>query len=234
MAMNGQQNTQGATIVLLHGIQGTARTWDEVAKGLNSTHRIVAPNLRGRANAFTPDAAGEYRLEDFASDLNDELAKLDHAPFVVAWSMGVSVVLTLLRINPGLNIRGLVFVSGSACVGEEAVWFHSRTMGALVVEAEERRRRLALSEAATSVAVAASWRHVMQADLRPVLDTVSCPTLVIHGAEDDQCPVAHGRLIADRIPQAEFDEWERTGHNPMAADADRFSAAIRDFVASVV
>ena len=220
-------------LVLLHGIQGTARTWDRVAPRLRELHPVVTPNLRGRADAFQPNNADEYRLEDFAGDLSSVLAKVDSAPVVVAWSMGVSVVLTLLRMQPSANIGALILVSGSPRLGDEAVWFHSETMEQLAVEAETRRKDLALLEAATPVAVAASWQHVKVADLRPVLNRVRQPTLILHGANDDQSPVDHGRFMANEIPGARLEIWEGVGHNPMAADPERFSTSVMKFAKSL-
>lgn len=220
-------------LVLLHGIQGTARTWDAIAPRLRHSHPVVTPNLRGRADALQPDDPDQYRLEDFADDLSSVLAKVECPPVVVAWSMGVSVVLTVLRMQPAANIRALVLVSGSPCLGDEAVWFHSETIEQLAVEAETRRKNLALVEAATPVAVAASWQHVKLADLRPVLRSVRQPTLVLHGASDDQSPIAHGRFMAKEIPGARLEIWEGVGHNPMAADPERFSASVMEFAKSL-
>ena len=44
------------------------------------------------------------------------------------------------------------------------------------------------------------------------LDRITAPTLVVHGSEDRMIPVENGRLIAERIPNAELLELEGTGH----------------------
>ncbi len=55
---------------------------------------------------------------------------------------------------------------------------------------------------------------------------IPVPTVVVHGSDDDQCPVAHGQAIAAAIPGAELEIWEGRGHNLMAEDARRFAATI--------
>ncbi|WP_035683918.1 alpha/beta fold hydrolase, partial [Azospirillum brasilense] len=63
------------------------------------------------------------------------------------------------------------------------------------------------------------------------LAAVSVPTLVVHGAADDQCPLSHGRAIADAIAGAELEVWEGCGHNPMAHDPQRLADALAAFMA---
>ncbi len=41
-------------------------------------------------------------------------------------------------------------------------------------------------------------------DMRPVSSQISCPTLVIHGLEDEHASPQHARDIADSIPEADL------------------------------
>jgi pimeloyl-ACP methyl ester carboxylesterase len=223
----------GPPLVLLHGIQGTASTWDRVTSELAPRYRVVRPNLRGRGQSGTPADGGAYRMRDFADDLNATLEMIGRPAVVVAWSMGVSVTLELLRRHPAAQPRALVLASGTPWVGTEARWFAGANAEQVAEEASLRARRLGLTESATPFAVAASWRQVQQADYRELLSSITIPTLVIHGVQDDQCPVGHGRQIAQRIPGARIDEWEGTGHNPMAADPLRFARALDGFICSL-
>lgn len=223
----------GTPIVLLHGIQGTARTWDAVTPLLESNFRVITPNLRGRGESSIPAEAAAYRLEHFASDLLAVLATIGRPAVLVAWSMGVSVTLELLRAHPDVSLRGLLLVSGSSHVGNEACWFHGTNADEVADEARERARHISLVEAAQPHAVAASWLNVREADFRQALPAIAIPTLVLHGLDDDQCPIDHGRRIARSIPGARLDEWADTGHNPMAKDPIRFADAVTNFVDSL-
>jgi len=223
----------GTPIVLLHGIQGTARTWDAVAPLLWNRHRVILPNLRGRAESSTPDEPEAYRLSAFASDLLSVLDFIGQPTLLVAWSMGVSVTLELLRQHPQVHLSGLVLVSGSACVGTEARWFSGKSAAEVAQEARARADRLSLVEAAKAHAVAASWMQVQQADFRSLLPTIKSPSLIIHGVDDDQCPLNHGRIMAQSIPGAWLEEWTDTGHNPMAKNPARLAEAILQFADSI-
>lgn len=219
----------GESVTLLHGIQGTARTWDAVAPMLAERHRVVMPDLRGRGNSCIPADPEAYSLAAFAGDLSTVLDMVGEPTLLVAWSMGVSVTLELLRQAPRKPLRGLVLISGTPCAGKEARWFTANTLSGIAAEAQARAKRLGLTQAADPHAVAASWLHVQKADYRSLLRDIAIPTLIVHGVDDDQCPIEHGRLIAASIPGARMEEWDDTGHNPMAKDAARIARAILAF-----
>lgn len=223
----------GPVLVLLHGIQGTARTWDDIAKALEPRYRVVRPNLRGRGASHTPPGADEYSLAGFAADLAAILRSIGEPAVVVAWSMGVSVTLEMLRSIPDVRPRGLMLVSGTPCAGDEAHWFRGASAAEVAEEARARCLALSLTEAASPHAVAASWQHVRLADFRADLAAVAVPVQVLHGVQDDQCPIAHGRLLAQQIPGALIEEWSGTGHNLMAADPARFAEAVDKFASSL-
>jgi pimeloyl-ACP methyl ester carboxylesterase len=67
-------------------------------------------------------------------------------------------------------------------------------------------------------------------DVRPILPTITAPTLVIH-ARDDRCaPVQSGRYLADHIPGARLLEVEGTDHAPWMTDPDRILTGIEEFL----
>jgi pimeloyl-ACP methyl ester carboxylesterase len=165
----------GPVLVLLHGIQGTARTWDAIADALAPRYRVVRPNLRGRAGSHTPPGADDYSLTGFAADLAAMLRSIAEPAVVVAWSMGVSVSLEMLRSFPDVRPRGLMLVSGTPCAGDEACWFRGTTAAEVAEEARVRGLALSLTEAALPHAVAASWQHVRMADFRAALADIAVP-----------------------------------------------------------
>jgi pimeloyl-ACP methyl ester carboxylesterase len=66
-------------------------------------------------------------------------------------------------------------------------------------------------------------------DVRPILPTISAPTLVIH-ARDEVMPVQCGRYIADHIPGARLLEVEGSDHAPWLADPDKILTEIEEFL----
>jgi pimeloyl-ACP methyl ester carboxylesterase len=66
-------------------------------------------------------------------------------------------------------------------------------------------------------------------DVRPILPTISAPTLVIH-AREDPIPVQGGQYLADHIPGARLLEVDGTDHAPFLTDPDRILTGIEEFL----
>ena len=63
------------------------------------------------------------------------------------------------------------------------------------------------------------------------LDEVRTPTLVLHARDDQVVPLAEGRLIASRIPGAQFVELDSKNHILLAQEPawERFQTAVLEF-----
>jgi class 3 adenylate cyclase len=60
----------------------------------------------------------------------------------------------------------------------------------------------------------AAWGWIREMDLRPVLDSIQCPTLIVHRTGDQLVSVAHGRYLAERIRGAQFEQFDSDAHLP--------------------
>lgn len=218
----------GPLLLAVHGIQGTSDAWTDVAERLASDFTVVAPDMRGREPSMTPDAPEGYSMDRFASDLEALVADVGTPTVLMGWSMGVLIALEYLQRVRSLP-DAVILVGGSAALQDDARWFEGSSPADVAAEAAERAQRLGLTRAATPDAVAASWWHAQRCDYSDVLSGIDTPALVLHGADDDQCPLRHGELLADGLPCAELHVWDQCGHNPMSHDADRFASAVRDF-----
>jgi len=67
-------------------------------------------------------------------------------------------------------------------------------------------------------------------DVRPILPTISAPTLIIHARGDPGVPVQDGRYLADHISGARLLEVEGTDHAPWFTDPDKVLKAIEEFL----
>lgn len=72
-----------------------------------------------------------------------------------------------------------------------------------------------------------------RADSRPSLGAISCPTLIIVGANDTLTPPDLAREIADGIPGAELKIIDECGHLSAIEQPEAVSEAIRTFLAGV-
>lgn len=223
------------TVVAVHGIQGTRGAWMPLAEELADCCTFVLPNLPGRGRAAAPSAELSCTLDAYAGLVHRVIAGHTEGPFVLAgWSMGVSVVLACLaRARAAAALpqpAELLLVSGTPRL-DAATWFprpsSDETPDALLAAVAARERRLGLKEAADHRTVAWTWSAICGTDQRGELGQLACPTLVIHGSEDDDCPLSHGAMLADGIAGAEFHVLQGAGHNVLTQHTQDVAEELR-------
>jgi len=70
----------------------------------------------------------------------------------------------------------------------------------------------------------------LRTDVRPVLESIQAPTLLLHRRGDRHVLNGHLHYLADRIPQARLVEFDGDDHVWFAGDADRVLDEIESFV----
>ncbi|MBV9351230.1 MAG: adenylate/guanylate cyclase domain-containing protein, partial [Mycobacterium sp.] len=85
--------------------------------------------------------------------------------------------------------------------------------------------RMSASPGMARASVEASFRI----DVRPILPTITAPTLVIH-ARDDIVAVQAGRYLADHIPGARYLEVDGADHAPWFTEPDKILTGIEKFL----
>lgn len=107
------------TVLLIHGLAGSSKTWDAVMPLLAERYDVIAPDLLGHGESAKP--MGDYSLGAFASGMRDFLSVLDvDSVTVVGHSFGGGVAMQLAYQHPHLLDR-LVLV-GSGGLGREVSW----------------------------------------------------------------------------------------------------------------
>lgn len=71
-------------------------------------------------------------------------------------------------------------------------------------------------------------------DVTDLLEGIDVPTLVVHCTGDSVAPIAEGKLLASRIPRAQFVTLDSKNHMIMARDPEfpRFLQSVRSFLRS--
>lgn len=109
----------GETILLIHGLAGSSKTWDEVIPALAVDYDVIAPDLMGHGESAKP--IGDYSLGAFASGLRDLLAVLGVPRVtIVGHSFGGGVAMQLAYQHPELVDRLVLVASGG--LGREVSW----------------------------------------------------------------------------------------------------------------
>jgi pimeloyl-ACP methyl ester carboxylesterase len=99
------------TILLIHGMAGSSRTWRDVTPALAQRYRVLAPDLMGHGESAKP--MGDYSLGAHASGLRDLLVRLGiERATIVGQSLGGGVALQLAYQHPELCERLVLVSSG--------------------------------------------------------------------------------------------------------------------------
>jgi pimeloyl-ACP methyl ester carboxylesterase len=111
-------------------------------------------------------------------------------------------------------------------------WGSGATFSIAFPSASGRLRQLAMSErmCASPGMARASLEATFRIDVRPILPTITAPTLVIHAREDPVVPVQCGRYLADHIPGARYLEVDSAEHLPWLSDPDTILTEIEEFL----
>jgi class 3 adenylate cyclase len=79
-------------------------------------------------------------------------------------------------------------------------------------------------------AVGALMRMAFEGDVRSVLPSISCPTLVVHRTHDPFVDVRHGRYLAAHIPGARLAEFVGDDHLHYVGDTEDYNNEIELFL----
>lgn len=110
-------NADKPLLLLVHGGEDHARSWDWVAAQLREDWHIVCPDLRGHGDSdWSPD--GVYTMEHAVADLDNLIEHLGETPVtIVAHSMGGAISLRYAGLFPE-KVRRLVAIEGLASRAE--------------------------------------------------------------------------------------------------------------------
>jgi pimeloyl-ACP methyl ester carboxylesterase/class 3 adenylate cyclase len=111
-------------------------------------------------------------------------------------------------------------------------WGSGATFSIAFPSASGRLRQLAMSErmCASPGMARASLEATFLIDVRPILPSITAPTLVIHAREDPVVPVQCGRYLADHIPGARYLEVDGVDCMPWFTEPDTILTGIEEFL----
>lgn len=241
------------TILLVHGWGFSHEIWREQVEEFSKDHRVVTPDLRGYGRSDKPET--EYTFELFADDLDYLIRSLDlEKPILVGWSMGASIALEYAATHPE-QVSKLVLVDGTpvlvasedfpyagppeALVGLSTAMEQDYSAGmrafAELIFPEPGTDQLkewayGLTQQTTPSIALNTIANSAAADLRPLLDRIKAPTLILHGELDQACTPAANQYMHSQIPDSRIHEFAGKGHAPFLTDTEAFNKQLRGFV----
>lgn len=227
----------GPALLLIPGADGIRETWRYQVPELSERHRVVSADLRSRISAdhtfdrLALDAAevcsargiescvvvGQslggaiaMRLAALRPELvrglviSNSLARVSYEAVGLNRTLFIPVAMATSRYLPTVLARAAGLLWSRLCV-----WIYDSSPGGVriidyVLWTGPRTVPPSVSRARVGLLAAE--------DLRPELEAIRVPTLVVKGPLDTYLPVSWARDIAARIPNAVYEEVPGTGH----------------------
>jgi len=246
-------------VVLLHGITGHARVWDHLASRLVPGRRVLALDQRGHGDS-DPAADDDYSVDTMADDVAAFADGLRLPRFaLVGHSMGGRIAiryagehaarldrLVIIDIGPDIALAGLQRVRDMMANSPEriesedwAVEYIRRANPLQDVDMLRERVRHGLKrqpDGELTWKYAKGLRDMMRAGRRDAVDLweplprITCPTLVVRGAESDILAPDVAKKMAERLPDGRVVEIAGAGHTVPADRPEEFAREIRGFL----
>ncbi len=223
------ESGRGAPVLLLHGLGASSRWWFPLFPELTAAdYRIVAPDLPG----FGRSPGRPLPFDEAALSLIELADRLGLDEFFLGGhSMGGAVAAQMAADYPS-HVRRLVLINSAGiwrAAGQRAFgrllqpwswcppWFYPTLIGDML-------------RAGPRSLMAAS-RYLRLYDIRPTLERVRAPTLIIWGEQDRLTPLDHGRDMARAHPNARLEKIPGARHLPMVSEPETVARLMLEFFA---
>lgn len=248
---------EAPAVVLLHGGNQSAHSWDLVSLHLSDRFRVLAVDQRGHGDSEWSrevDYSLETRAADILAFIRDQ--QLDR-PIVIGHSMGGMVAMRM-ALSGELSTRGMVLVD----VGPELsakgiqvvhdfvvhnVEFDSLEQFVDRVAAYDRfRSRAHIARTVKyNMMGRADGKYVSKVDHRRVpappdsavgladCDRISCPVLVVRGGHSEVLEADSAARFVAALPHGELVTVPEAGHNVHGANTPGFLRAIAPYLATL-
>lgn len=244
----------GEPVLLLHGLGGSRLSW-EPQLGRLGHHRTVAWDMPGygAADALPDDPLTFAAVADAAAHCIEALGH--ERAHVVGISMGGMIAQYLAARHPH-RVRSLVLLSSSPAFGLDgtspAEWTALRlapleqglqpgdyaervvrALGGAGISPEAVAGQCAAMARISAAALRRSIAMIVTHDSRPLLASITAPTLVMVGIDDTETPPTYSQYLAQHLPHASIAVVPGAGHLLNAEAPDLVNELITEHLHTV-
>lgn len=252
-------NGSGDPILLIHGWTMNGGYWFQKNEpALAEDHRVITMDLRGHGRSGKTNDG--HTLAQYARDVRELLeteALTGVTP--VGWSMGTAVLLNYFEQFGSDRLDRAVFVDQSPKFHNDEEWSHGLlgefsgdAATELATNLEYNRASAAkpfieamFTEPPDGETVDEMYAETTKtptdvtteifldmtySDLRPVLDTIDVPVLLLYGEQSKIFPTDVGAWLEGAIPEATHVPFAESGHCPFWEEPEKFNDEIAAFV----
>ena len=253
MLLNYHEFGQGRPVIILHGLFGSARNWQGIARALAENHRVITPDLRNHGQSFHEDTMSYIDMADDVITLCDHLDLSD--AILMGHSMGGKVAMTIALTHPE-QLSALIIADIAPFDYEHS--FHDLVEAMLNMDLKNLKHR---TEAEAELSKVTNDINTIQSILQNLirvegrfcwrvnLDTIyanltslsqfpknlnsrTChmPSLFLGGSESAYLRSIHNTAIYKHFPAAEITMIEGSGHWLHAEKPKEFLHEVKSFI----
>ena len=231
----------GEPLVLLHGALGTGeahfrRQIDELVRD----YRLIVVDFLGYGRSGRRDLFDEAFHTRDAEDVIALTEQLGVVPVHLCGFSDGAIVAMIVATRYGEYLRSLTLIGGQAVLDEKGMamtreWVPPEQLSLGFRDALARYHGDPYwSEMVTEYVDAFERLYAAGGD--PVggsLEGISCPTLIVQGADDPWVDVSHAHDMHAAIPGSRLEVVEGAGHEVQRDRPEAFNALLLEFLASV-
>ena len=225
-------------IYIIHGWTYSVEPWTSTVSILRSkgvtVHQLRVPGLTG-------ESSEEWDIDGYVEWLRSELGGVE-SPVVLGHSNGGRIALNYLKKYPG-SIEKLILLNAAGINVDNQKISLKRKLFRIAAAILKPLKYIPLVRKVVYRVVGGgdyerapenmkrTLHNMLESDQFLELEDIATPTTVLWGARDEVTPLAQGRTMAERLPQASlrvFDEW---AHAPYITHPGELSVAILEELA---
>jgi len=248
---------EGRPIVLIHGWPLSDEMYEYQYNALiKNDFRVIGITLRGFGKSDKP--YGEYNYDIFATDIKCVLSTLEiNDAVLVGFSMGGSIAIRYISTYYGAHVSKLVLCGAAAPLWTQRPDFKYNLPKSAVdelIELNDKDRPQLLSNfakifsatetslsvgigswlngiglSASSYATAQCLMALRDTDLRPDMEKITIPTLIMHGKKDKICSFDLAEQMKAGIKNSHIVAFEKSGHSLFLEETDKFNSELMKF-----
>tara|TARA_B110001454_G_C12723280_1_gene436250 strand:- start:2603 stop:3403 length:801 start_codon:yes stop_codon:yes gene_type:complete len=239
-------------ILFLHGFPFNGSLWKPQIEFFQNKRIVLAPDLRGHGSG--PKGNAPWMILDFVDDLHELLVKARVEKVILCGhSMGGYVALEFIHKYPHL-VESLILVGSRADadsndvkdqrfktlekIRSEGLENFADDFSKLVLSDVRSEEKKELKKTVQNMILSNDIEDVMMVigamasrkDSTPILKEISCPTMVIVGADDRITSWGVNHSMARRITNCQFAKVADAGHLVNREQPEKFNALIDTFI----
>jgi len=233
---------KGDTILLTHGWGSNTESLKNIANDLSRGYRTVTLDLPGMGLTEAPSSP--WTLDDFSNFIASFLAKIKVKDLkaIIGHSNGGAIAIKTIEGNK-IPIEKLVLISSSgvrdtdkakkiltkavAKVGKNAI----KALPESVQKKTKHKFYSAIgSEGLMLPEMEQTFRNVVNEDIQGLTKSITQPTLLIYGDQDESTPPSYGRKLAGHIKSSRFEIIKGAGHFPQLDSPQEVLSLINTFI----